>query len=236
MICLAVIFGVAFGCTNFKENTQKYFAVQDLKTAREIDASVESGQNVMDAGIIYFSEANGIDSMKSWHFKHRETYCVVPIIGNFSTPISQSYDFWAVGKNCCSLSASDFRCGAATLPQARSAIRITDDEDLLYYGLAVVQAATLYNILAAHPIFVYWEENPEKLVNSWDNEGFSAFAKAAAFFLVFDVFCVAIAACCFAWIGRGESVYDIDFYGDQDWKQGGYMQAPINANTRMFAP
>ena len=44
-----------------------------------------------------------------------------------------SYDFWAVGKNCCSDQMADFRCGAFKGLGAKGGVRVTDDVDRDFY-------------------------------------------------------------------------------------------------------
>eukprot|EP00439_Symbiodinium_sp_Y106_P075243 s846_g14.t2 len=77
---------------------------------------------------------------------------VAPIVGpGVSTPLRQTYDFWAIGKDCCSVGASDFRCGSWGSTQAHTGLREVNEADLEYYRLAVQQAASLYDIMALGP-------------------------------------------------------------------------------------
>merc|ERR1719291_375900 len=135
--------------------------------------------------------------MKSWHFQHRTTYCVAPIVSvspvsNSSLPETQSYDFWAVGKDCCSLSSSDFRCGAWGKTNTRSGIRIVSDKDAPYYRLAVQQAETLYGVMASHPLFFEWSDRPQAEVNSWARKAFRNYLFFVGFAFVFSLFCLSM--------------------------------------------
>lgn len=225
---LAVVAAWYIGHDIFNKYSLPYYMVKDLKVLGHLDASKERGQNVMDAGIIYFADGNKIDMLRSWHFKSDSTYCVAPIIKGAqgsATPETQSFDFWAVGKDCCSTSASDFRCGAYSNPLARSAIRVLGAEDSKMYRLAVEQAETLYGIMAAHPIFVEWSQDPLEVVNSWNAKGFSLYVISVIAGFVVSLLGVSVASCKYAWLGRAESVYDEDVLDNTAWQQGGYNSA-----------
>merc|ERR1719160_2030554 len=181
---------------------------------------MEHGQNVLDAGQFYFVKGSKLDPLRAWHFRQKDVYCVAPIIAPVSNgtwpvpnmtypnvPLTQSYDFWAVGKDCCSVSSSDFRCGAYNNPLARSAIRVLDEQDLKFYRLAVEQAETLYGIMATHPVFFEWSQDPLEVVNTWNARAFANYILAAVFSLVVSLLGVACASCKFAWLGRCVSVY-----------------------------
>jgi len=209
----------------FHNYTLPYYEIKDLKVLAHMDASKENGMNVMDAGIVYFADGNKIDATRSWHFKQESVYCVAPIIsGNAGSAVSKtgSFDFWVVGKDCCSESSSDFRCGAYNNPLARSGIRVLSDVDRKFYRLAVEQAETLYGVMATHPVFFEWSQDPLGVVNSWNAKGVATYAMAVIVAFVISLFGVALASCNFAFMGRSESVYGMEVHEDPAWKQGGY--------------
>lgn len=221
---------LAWGAGNkiFERWTLPYLEIKDLKVIGHLDASKELGQNVMDAGIVYFANGNKIDATRSWHFKQNTVYCVAPIIkgeAGKAVPETQSFDFWAVGKDCCSVSSSDFRCGAYNNPLARSAIRVLNDEDRKYYRLAVEQAETLYGVMATHPIFFEWSQDPLEVVNSWNAKAFTTYIMLVLAGFVLSLGGVACASCKFAWLGRAESVYGTTVYSDTQYNRGGYNSA-----------
>jgi len=232
---LALLGAIIMGRNIYNDNSLPYYMVNDLKVLGNLDAGKERGQNVMDAGIFYFAEGNQLDQRRSWHFKQGTTYCVSPVIkGNYpSVPESQSFDFWAVGKDCCSETASDFRCGAFNNPLARAGIRILDDKDRPFYRLAVEQAESLNQIVSEHPVFFQWEQDPLKTVNGWSTRGFTKFLMCAVFGMIFVVFGVACATCSFAWMGRSESPYGQDIVGDPEYRAGGPKQGPKDFHTHM---
>jgi len=223
MVGIAVISGTACGLTNYSIYKRPYYAIHDLKTMHHVNAGTMRGQNMMDVGIMHFTEQNQLDGLKSWHFKHGTLYCVAPVVSNGSAPETQSYDFWAVGQECCSLSSSDFRCGSWGSVDAHSAIRLLDDEAAPYYRLAVKQAETMYGIVANHPIFFEWTVDPEYEVNAMNKMAFKHFLLMAAVAFVASLFCVVMATCKFSWIGRGGAM---EVYGDLEWQKAGQGRLP----------
>jgi len=231
---IAALAGTLCGMQNFKIYSQRYYELQDLKVISHLDVSKERGSNVLDAGIVYFANGNRLDGQKSWHFKHQTLYCVAPVVANQSAPTTQSYDFWAVGKDCCSISSSDFRCGPFWGSQrARAAIRVLDDRSLPFYRLAVKQAETLYGIMSSHPVFFTWSQDPLQEVNSWNLRAFKNFLFLCAFSFVVSLFCLAFITFQYAWIGRRESAYEVDIYSDPMWRSGGYRHG-YDMRTGMY--
>jgi len=156
------------GNRNFKLNSQVYFDINALNTYQGVDVARMRGQELMDAGRVTFVEGTQVDLGRSMAFKNQETYCVAPITigggGAAGAPPLASYDFWAVGKDCCGAPASgpvDFRCGAFDNPRARGGFRALNDQDRAFYRLAVQQAQSTYAIRAVHPLFFHWVADPE---------------------------------------------------------------------------
>lgn len=222
MVGVAIFSAILLGDYIYNNYSFAYFQVHDLKVISNLDANRERGQNVMDAGMFYFAEGNKIDAMRAWHFKQKTVYCVAPITKGWNTvPETQSFDFWAVGKDCCSLSASDFRCGAYNNPLARGGIRIMNDHDQAFYRLAVEQAAALYGIHAAHPVFFEWSLDPKSDMSDLNQHGFHRYLAYVAFAFVVAIFCMSMATCKFSFLGRSESVYGEQIYSDPEWNSTG---------------
>lgn len=233
---IAAIGGTVLGIGNYVSYSRPYYAIQDLKVIHQVDAGNELGQDLMDAGILYFAHNNRLDTTRSWHFKHRTLYCVAPVVTNGSSPLTHSYDFWAVGEGCCATTSSDFRCGhdwgSAT---TRSGIRVLDNDALANYRLAVKQAETLYGIVATHPIFFTWSEDPLAEVNGWYTQAYHNYIFVVVLTFVVSLFFVILATCKYAWIGRAASAYAMDFYSDPDWKSAN-MARPIGSGaTRSYS-
>mmetsp|Transcript_34708 Transcript_34708/g.91692 ORF Transcript_34708/g.91692 Transcript_34708/m.91692 type:complete len:343 (-) Transcript_34708:58-1086(-) len=231
----AAFAGCLCGIGNYVEYTRPYYAIQDLKVAHQVDAGRELGQDLMDAGILYFAHNNHLDISRSWHFKHRTLYCVAPVITNGTSPLTHSYDFWAVGEGCCSTASADFRCGPDwSSATTRSGLRVLDDQVLANYRLAVKQAETLYGIVATHPIFFTWSEDPLTEVNNWNAQAYHNYIFMVVFTFVVSLFFVMVATCNYAWMGRAASAYAVDFYSDPDWKTAN-MARPVASATRSYS-
>lgn len=222
---IAVFGGIALGADIYNTFSFPYYQVRDLKVLSNIDANAEHGQNVMDAGLLYFAESNKIDAMRSWHFKQKTVYCVAPITKGYpAVPETQSFDFWAVGKDCCSTSASDFRCGDYSNPQAKGGIRNLNDADQAMYRLAVEQATALYGIISEHPVFFEWSADPKEHIEAWNQQGFSRYIAVTSFMLVLFFFLMSMATCAFSFLGRAESVYGENILNDPNWAKGGIQK------------
>lgn len=211
MIGFSVLSGVKCGMSISGSYTQKFQVLSSMKVIRGMDASNTVGQDVMDAGMVFFKDGTHLDSTRSWHFKQRTMYCVAPIVTDGKTP--KAFDFWAVGKDCCSMDSSDFRCGAWAQQDANSGIRVLSNEDLPFYRLAVQQAETLYGVVAPHPIFFTWSKNAESEVEHMFEAGFKTYTFQTAGSFIFYLVCLLLATCKFAWIGRTNSTMGSNFGG-----------------------
>lgn len=196
-LCLAVI----FGDMNYQYHMQPFYDIENLNMYPSVDPSQDKGQQLMDAGRIYFKDGSKLDLAKSMVFKNLDLYCVAPIVfGNASN--LTSYDFWAVGKNCCSGTQSDFRCGEFNNPHAKSGLRLMKDDQRAFYRLAVQQAESAYQIKAEHPLFFVWMQDPVAQVNGYRDDGFKYYLMAIFTHLAFSIFLVICAVIGFSKPGR----------------------------------
>lgn len=197
--CLAALLaGIVMGDWNFYTHLQPYFDIIQLQHYDNVDTSVMSGNEMMDAGHILFKEGTFVDLRKSMGFHNVEWYCVAPITTS-GAQIS-SYDFWAIGLNCCNGppsggASTQFACGEFNNMAARSGLRLMHEEQRPYYRLAVQQAQAAYGINADHPLFFYFLQDPVAEVNSYRDNGFKYFMLSCFIFC----FCNLLAAV-FAWI------------------------------------
>lgn len=206
---VAVVAGPLCGDHIFRSLTQHYYRVGDLKTLHGVDVAVEKGDAMLDAGIVDFAQGNYLDGMRAWHFKHHTTYCVAPVVTNQTAgPVSGSYDFWALGKDCCSLTSSDFRCGAWGHPHADRAIRVLADQDVPFYRLAVQQAETLYGLVAANPVFFKWSDDPEAEVATWFAQAMRNFTFDLTVAFMVSLFSLSCAAYRFSWMAPALAMTD----------------------------
>jgi len=133
-----------------------------------------TGKRYQDAGKIYFSDNAVLDQSKAMSFKLGHSYCVAPIVNPDCTK-NCGYDFWAVGVDCCSDDAADFRCGEYHNVQAKSGVRMMYEWERPYFRLAVLEAEGAHQIMSSHPVFLYWMEDPVGTVRKWKMVGYKRF-------------------------------------------------------------
>jgi len=180
---LAVGLGPVLGNQNFWQNMRPYYDMQNLNDYSSVDPTRMRGQQMMDAGRVQFIEGATVDLRKAYAFQNLDTYCVAPItvenpqLGG-ATPLN-SYDFWAVGINCCggnSTSSVDFKCGAYKSATARQGLRMMADDQRAFMRLAVQQAESAHMIKATHPLFFVWTEDAVSDMHIYLEKAFSSFA------------------------------------------------------------
>jgi hypothetical protein len=135
-----------------------------------VNPATSSGQQLMDAGAVFFAHGSYLDFTKAISFSSGSKYCVVPIV--LGKPERADYDFWAVGIDCCDEhprgntfptvagEPQKFHCGDYNNPNARAGLRMMNTALRPYFRLAVEQAEAAYDIKAPHPLFFYWMEDP----------------------------------------------------------------------------
>jgi len=203
MFGMAIFGGAFLGYYTYTNYSKIFFSNQDLLSYPNVNPFLQRGADLIDAGRVNFAEGTHLDFDRSWHFKDRSLWCVIPIVSNDpKQPDTGSYDFWAVGKECCSISSSDFRCGDFQDPNARSGMRALDDVDQQMYLLAVQQAETLYDVVASNPVFFYWTKDPLNEVKTYLTTGKEVFTLGLVASLFVSFLIVTLVSCCFACIGR----------------------------------
>merc|ERR1719161_3450528 len=110
----------------------------------------------------------------SMGFKNLQMYCVAPIVSGSRDDAKRisSYDFWAIGTNCCSGTQADFHCEGFNIRGASAGVRLMRDDHRAFYRLAVQQAEAAYNIRADHPLFFHWMQDPNAEVTAYMDEGY----------------------------------------------------------------
>lgn len=198
--CLvAVILGIVFGNLQFWHNMQPFYDVQSLNSYPAVDVTRMRGQELMDAGQVTFVQGTHLDISRSMGFKNERTYCVAPITGSFAVegnPPLASYDFWAVGTDCCSSGAADFHCGEFS-GGAHAGLRLMSDEERPFYRLAVQQAQSTYAIRATHPLFFHWVSDPAAASQQARLTSFRAYLIGMFVHFMFQLCLVVTAAWCF---------------------------------------
>jgi len=196
----AVLVATIVGDTNFVYNMQAYYDILNLNVYPSTNPAIASGQEMMDAGRVYFSDGTTLDMTKAMSFQESDLYCVAPIINGESMP--SGYDFWAVGVNCCNPVSSDFRCGQFNNPAARSGLRLMDAEQKPYFRLAVQQATEAYHIRAPHPLFFEWMQDPTNELEKYLETGWKWYLVSIFTFFAINTFAVIIAVVGFSRMGH----------------------------------
>lgn len=204
---LAVGLGIYCGNWNYESNLWYSFKYNSMESYPSIDVGKELAVNVLDAGRVYFASTAKIDRSQSWHFKDGTLYCVAPIISSAGMK-TKTLDFWAVGTDCCSDEASDFRCGEFTNMNARSGLRLLDESKLKMYRLAVEQATQMFKIHSTNPLFFEWTQDPLEDVQKFEIAGWQSFQLAVVFSLVASVVVTMAATLRFAYLGRTPLKYE----------------------------
>jgi hypothetical protein len=190
---LALAAGIYLGDYIYDTYTEPYEDNQNLNMYTNVDVSTTVGAQMMDAGQVFFADNAVLDLDYSMGFQNVDTYCVAPI-----TTLSQSkqvltYDFWAIGLNCCSGHAPDFHCGEYSNPKAKAGLRLMTDSQRSYYRLAVQQAEAAYDIHASHPIFFEWMEDPTGEINAYETAATKYLLIGVLAYLAFQMVLVAVA-------------------------------------------
>lgn len=203
---IALFAGVICGSNLYEGYTLPVIELESLRTIKNLDVSKTSGKNVLDAGAFYFASGTEQSLWQSWHFKRApggDLFCVAPLAAaGGQAPETQSYDFWAVGKDCCSEAAADFRCGRPSNEDKPAALRITKEQDLVYYRLAVQQAESIHHYKSESPIFVEWYEDPEQQIDDWRTECYEHVIFGSILAFVYFLFLLTLFSVRYAWLGR----------------------------------
>jgi hypothetical protein len=199
-LVMAWLLAMGLGETNYYNNLKPYYDYLNLNTYHDIYPDRVRGQQIMDAGAIVFTEGSHLDIQLSQGFKNGEVYCVAPI--TFGNQTMATYDFWAVGNNCCSGTQADFHCAGFNNPSATGGLRLMRDADRPFYRLAVQQAEATYDIKAVHPIFLHWVQDVTASVEAWHESGWQLFLAGVFTYFLVQAFLVVAVSIAFSKLGR----------------------------------
>lgn len=192
-MAIAWVLAMVLGHLNFNSYLHPFYELQSLNSYPGVDPSQVKGKQVMDGGIVHFVQGSVLNLKWSMGFKNEDVYCVAPI--TLAGQPSASFDYWAVGKNCCTGDKvgvlSDFTCGQYNNKYARSGLRYMEDADRPFLRLAVQQAVAQYGVTAAHPNFYYWVQDPAAELNGYWETGYRNFCLAMYAYFVLNLLCVA---------------------------------------------
>jgi hypothetical protein len=186
---MACSLGSLLGVLNMSMNAETYYDYISLRKAVDVSPGESRGQQLLDAGEVDFKVGTKLDRSLHFLWHKSKTYCVAPIVPEDGAKMA-SYDFWAVGMDCCSLKPDDFSC-APTYTSWTSAnetpkgLRVMNSAEIQGYTLAVQQASAAHNIQTQRPIFLYMDRMPYlKIKQYYENARFCAMASFIAFGIV----------------------------------------------------
>jgi len=196
---LAWVLAVLVGESAFESSAKPYYLMQNLNTYTDVYTNRLRGTQIMDAGVVMFANGTFLDIKKSMGFRSNGLYCVAPIV--YGNATLATYDFWAVGKDCCSGYMPDFHCRDFSNPRARGGLRLVTEDDRPYYRLAVQQAEATYNINSVHPLFFEWVSDPFLTSESWMETSTRNYIMSVVVFFLLQLFLVLLAAIGFSKLG-----------------------------------
>ncbi|CAE8736855.1 unnamed protein product, partial [Polarella glacialis] len=165
---LACCLGLAIGEYNFATNMNSYYDRADLGSVKNVDTRKARGGQYLDISSIGFTAATYVDEKLSMAFKDGDLYCVAPIISGDTLPASYeqsatsangTYDFWAVGVNCCNPTPpAQFACGSPPIgDEDPGGLRLMDDSEIPYFRTAIQMAQEEFKMLVGNtPLLVSW--------------------------------------------------------------------------------
>lgn len=171
----ALVAGFFLGDRGYWMYKTNIYSYDDLVSYVDIDPAKDAGTSYMDSGHVYFKENSYVLRNRFAKFHNGDTYCAAPIVNGpfkksasttnavngYVIPASGSYDWWAVGTNCCNdRGASNFTCGEINNPLSRSGMRLLSDNQRPFYVLAVQEWAATYGLPVKHPVFFHWVKDP----------------------------------------------------------------------------
>eukprot|EP00930_Biecheleria_cincta_P090791 TRINITY_DN80259_c0_g1_i1.p1 TRINITY_DN80259_c0_g1~~TRINITY_DN80259_c0_g1_i1.p1 ORF type:complete len:347 (-),score=59.83 TRINITY_DN80259_c0_g1_i1:25-1017(-) len=185
---LAWLAALVVGSSHYETYTKAWFDMTRLSNYKGVDPIMARGEQLMDAGTIEFARGTKIMINMSMGFQDGTLYCVAPISSGPDPPVT--YDFWAIGTDCCKASQAGFTCGPDRhhMHDNMAGRRLMDTGVASKYKMAIKQAQAAYGITAAYPIFLKMTRSdslsdPDEL----RSRGQSSFIKWVTGYLVFQL-------------------------------------------------
>lgn len=201
-LLIAWLLGMAVGESIFQSCMRPYYDTSSLNMYAGVDLSKTNGAQLQDAGIVMFAAGTRLDRSRSAFFRESssgDVFCAAPIVpmpANGTTPLQlASFDFWAVGVNCCAEADESFDCGEYNNPYARAGLRVlpADGHESLY-KTAIQSAEAKYGIRAGSPLLFRWRQDPSAETAGNLDRGFNRFLLSSLLCLAAQLFVATLAA------------------------------------------
>mmetsp|Transcript_38897 Transcript_38897/g.82810 ORF Transcript_38897/g.82810 Transcript_38897/m.82810 type:complete len:336 (+) Transcript_38897:172-1179(+) len=201
-ICCAIawIAAMILGGINYSSNMRPYYDYNAMSVARNIDPGDIPGAHYLDVSRISFREGAKVREDLSLGFKDGSTYCVAPITMG-DTAKYASYDFWAVGVDCCvpDRAGPQFWCGGNIGdPETHGGLRWLSDAEIPKYRLAIEQTQAEYHLKASSPILFSWTKDPVAEVDERWFAGRQYFVTSVVVYGILQILCVGAATYVYA--------------------------------------
>lgn len=168
-VVMSMAVGALIGNYIWTGSLKPYWKYSELQMYKDLNPDTVPGERVQDAGLVTFTNFAEMDRAKGGCYMHAgDTYCVAPIVnggevkyGLKGVPHSGSFDYFAVGMNCCSCPNRDFKCGEWRNPMANGGLRSLDEKARPFYSLALDDWKASFGKSSNHPMFFDWVQSPE---------------------------------------------------------------------------
>lgn len=196
LLCLAFGFGTFAGMYSYDTYSYLTFLYGNSRVYQDALPSAQAA-SYADAGRFSFASEVKVDQEKTvgYFAPDGHNYCIAPIkdLADVST-----YEFWAVGYDCCSGATSGesgdtFQCDGASDPNARGGVVVFDTPGWFgasnkdKYDMARRKAEASFDLVSSpHPLYVRWvkTENINKVETWYRNRAWYFSFGVTSFFAV----------------------------------------------------
>jgi len=165
----ATIVGYSIGHYIQTDCLGPYFELGKLQKYSDVNPEHVPGVRIQDAGLVDFTNFVEMDRAKGGCYMNAgNTYCIAPIVnggevkyGMDGMPRTGSFDYFAVGINCCPCPNRDFQCGEWRNPIASGGLRSLDVKARPFFQLALDDWEASYQKTSKNPLFFEWVQDAE---------------------------------------------------------------------------
>lgn len=187
----AVICGLLVGQALYQQYMKPTYSAESLHAVQNVYPNrFATNTEVSAFGSINFGIGTRVDTSKSMGFEGDAVFCVAPLVV-VGEPMP-SYEFWAVGKDCCTDASNDFHCGGFNQTQNVEGFHLMNQTAEPYYLKAVQRAVQAYGVLVVHPVFIERKDDALSALEARKLNGIVLLSFAVCFHFFVQASCV----CC----------------------------------------